>query len=226
MDDTNTYIEMVKAPTQHDYEFTSDWFSRHEPLWKSLIAELRPRKILEIGAFEGRCTTYLTETCGAWHNTEIFCVDMWDDKLQYSDLQMEAMEDVKARFDKNIRIAKSKTQYDVTVYPLVADSVLGLGQIASQNIRDFDLVYIDGSHIASTVFFDAAMAFQLARVGAAIIFDDYREDAYMPWIYPKIAIDAFAKVHENKIKHVQFFDDGKEISLDKQYQRYFWKISQ
>jgi len=151
---------------------------------------------------------------------------MWDDKLQYSDLQMEAMEDVKARFDKNIRIAKSKTQYDVTVYPLVADSVLGLGQIASQNIRDFDLVYIDGSHIASTVFFDAAMAFQLARVGAAIIFDDYREDAYMPWIYPKIAIDAFTKVHENKIKHVQFFDDGKEISLDKQYQRYFWKISQ
>lgn len=206
------------------YEFTSDWFSRHQKLWDSLVEEVKPKRILEIGAFEGKATTYLIEKCGQWDITEIFCVDMWDDNLVHSDVQTELMEDVRARFDKNIRIAQSKTQYDVTVYPFAADSVIGCGQIAAQGIRDFDLVYVDGSHIASTVFFDAAMAFQLCRVGGAIIFDDYREDKYMPWIYPKIAIDSFYKVHENKLKHVDFFNDGDLIPIEKLYQRYFWKI--
>lgn len=211
--------------TEPEYEFTSDWFTRHKNLWDTLLDEIKPKRILEIGSFEGKATTYLIEKCGQWHPTEIYCVDMWDDKiLDHSDVQRESMSDVKARFDKNIKLAQKTTQFDVTVYPFVADSVLGLSQIASQNIRDFDLVYIDGSHIASTVFFDAAMAFQLTRVGGAMIFDDYREDKYMPWIYPKIAIDAFYKVHENKIKLVDFFNDGDKIPIEKMYQRYIWKI--
>jgi predicted O-methyltransferase YrrM len=211
--------------TEPEYEFTSDWFTRHKRLWDTLLDELKPKRILEIGSFEGRATTYLIEKCGQLHNTEIFCVDLWDDKiLEHSDVQKESMSDVKKRFDKNIKLAQKNTQFDVTIYPFVADSFLGCSQIASQGIRDFDLVYVDGSHIASTVFFDAAMAFQLTRVGGVIIFDDYNEDKYMPWIYPKIAIDAFFKVHENKLKHVDFFDIGELIPLEKLYQRYFWKI--
>lgn len=214
----------VTDGTEPKYEFTSDWFTRHKKLWDSLFEQVQPKRILEIGAFEGKATTYMIEKCGQWHPTEIFCVDMWSDNLQHSDIQKEAMEDVYPRFKKNIQLAQKNTQYDVTVLEFVADSVLGMSQIASQNIRDFDLIYIDGSHIASTVFFDAAMAFQLCRVGGAIIFDDYREDKYLPYIYPKIAIDAWYKVHENKVKHVEFFNDGEPIPIEKMYQRYYWKI--
>lgn len=214
----------VTDGTEPKYEFTSDWFTRHKKLWDSLFEQVQPKRILEIGAFEGKATTYMIEKCGQWHPTEIFCVDMWSDNLQHSDIQKEAMEDVYPRFKKNTQLAQKNTQYDVTVLEFVADSVLGMSQIASQNIRDFDLIYIDGSHIASTVFFDAAMAFQLCRVGGAIIFDDYREDKYLPYIYPKIAIDAWYKVHENKVKHVEFFNDGEPIPIEKMYQRYYWKI--
>lgn len=223
MNDTDTYIEVVDE--KNPYEFTTDWFTRHKKLWDSLIEQVKPKRILEIGSFEGRATSYMIEKCGAWHPTEIFCVDLWEGNYQHSDVINDDFKEVKRRFDKNIKIAQSRTQYDVTVLEFIADSVLGCSQIASQNIRDFDLVYVDGSHIASNVFYDAAIAFQLCRVGGAIIFDDYREDKYLPYLFPKMAIDAWYKVHENKVKHVEFFNDGEPIPLEKLYQRYFWKIS-
>lgn len=215
----------ITGPNDPDYQFTEDWFSRHKQLWDSLMEMAQPRKVLEIGSFEGRCTTYLIEKIGKVAPGEVFCVDMWNDKiLEHSDLQIQAMEDVKARFDHNIRVAQDLVPHPVNVLTFACDSVTGCSQIAAQGIRDFDLVYIDGSHIASTVFYDAAIAFQLCRPGGLIIFDDYREDKYLPYIYPKMAIDAWYRVHENKVKHCDFFNDGEPIPVDKLYQRYFWKL--
>lgn len=220
----DTTFELVSG-NEPAYEFTSDWFTRHKKLWDTLLEEIKPKRVLEIGSFEGKATTYLIEKCGQWHPAEIYCVDMWDDRiLQHSDVQTQSMEAVKPRFDRNIRLAQDVAKHPVIVNTFATDSLTGLSQIAAQGIRDFDLVYVDGSHIASMVFFDAAMAFQLCRVGGLIIFDDYREDRYMPWIYPKIAIDAFFKVHENKVKHCDFYDGDDLISLEKLYQRYFWKL--
>lgn len=231
MNDSDTYIEEI---SQEDimkeitsgYKFSTDWFTRHKKLWDSLFEQVKPKKILEIGSFEGRATTYMIEKCGAWHDTEIFCVDAWKGNYQHSDEIDDDFDEVKKRFDHNIKFAKDKVEFDVNVLTFVADSVLGCSQIAAQDIRDFDLIYIDGSHIASNVFFDAAIAFQLCKVGGAIIFDDYREDKYLPYLYPKMAIDAFHKVYENKIRYVEFFTDGEPIPMENLYQRYFWKISQ
>jgi len=221
MDDMTFELTDPDAP---DYEFTTDWFTRHKKLWDSLIEQVKPRKILEIGSFEGRTTSYMIEKCGQWHPTEIFCVDAWEDNLKDSDKQQSPMSEVKRRFDKNVKLAQRTTACDVTVYPFVADSVLGLSQIASQNIRDFDLIYVDGSHIASTVLFDAAMAFQLCRVGGAIVFDDFQEDKFLPYLFPKLAIKSWFKVLENKVKEVEFFNDGERIPTDMLYQRYYWKL--
>lgn len=221
MDDMTFELTDPDAP---DYEFTTDWFTRHKKLWDSLIEQVKPRKILEIGSFEGRTTSYMIEKCGQWHPTEIFCVDAWEDNLKDSDKQQSPMCEVKRRFDKNVKLAQKTTACDVTVYPFVADSVLGLSQIASQNIRDFDLIYVDGSHIASTVLFDAAMAFQLCRVGGAIVFDDFQEDKFLPYLFPKLAIKSWFKVLENKVKEVEFFNDGERIPTDMLYQRYYWKL--
>lgn len=207
-----------------EYKFTEDWFTRHKQLWDSLMNMVQPRKVLEIGSFEGRCTTYLIEKIGKVAPGEIFCVDMWKGGYEYSNVIDQDFKDVKTRFDHNIRVAQDSVPHPVNVLTFVCDSVTGCSQIAAQGIRDFDLVYVDGSHIASDVFYDAAIAFQLCRVGGLIIFDDYREDKYLPYIYPKLAIDAFYKAHENKIKHCDFYNDGDPIPVDKLYQRYFWKL--
>lgn len=222
MDDI-TEEEVMKEITS-GYQFTQDWFTRHKVLWDTLMDMAQPRKVLEIGSFEGRCTTYLIEKIGAVAPGEIFCVDMWKGDYEHSNVIKDDFKNVKERFDHNIELAKKNAPHPVNVLEFVCDSVTGCSQIAAQGIRDFDLVYVDGSHIASDVFYDAAIAFQLCKVGGLIIFDDYREDKYLPYIYPKMAIDAFYKTHENKIKHCDFFNEGEPIPIEKLYQRYFWKL--
>jgi predicted O-methyltransferase YrrM len=67
----------------------------------------------------------------------------------------------------------------------------------------FDMVYVDGSHQAADVLWDALLAFKLLRVGGLMVLDDYlwpgdsRHDVLMA---PKIAIDAFTTVHSSKVR--------------------------
>ena len=44
---------------EQTFEFTEDWFSNHIPAWSKIFKDLRPRRILEIGSYEGRATSYL-----------------------------------------------------------------------------------------------------------------------------------------------------------------------
>ena len=53
MDDI-TEEEVMKEITS-GYQFTQDWFTRHKVLWDTLMDMAQPRKVLEIGSFEGRC---------------------------------------------------------------------------------------------------------------------------------------------------------------------------
>src|SRR5210317_210769 len=103
MDDMTFVLTDPDAP---DYEFTTDWFTRHKKMWDRLIEQVKPKKILEIGSFEGRTTSYMIEKCGQWHPTEIFCVDAWEDNLKDSDKQQSPMSEVKRRFDKNVKLAQ------------------------------------------------------------------------------------------------------------------------
>ena len=51
--------------TKSNYEFTQDWFQYGIHLWPHLIQHLPkhqdPRRILEIGSFEGRSTVWIIE---------------------------------------------------------------------------------------------------------------------------------------------------------------------
>lgn len=206
-----------------EYEFTTDWFSRHTVLWETLLTRLNPMKILEIGSFEGRATTFMIETIGKSVPVEIYCVDTWKGGVEHEGIDFDK---VQKRFDINCELATRKVPHTARVLKLVGTSLECLSKLAVDGVRDFDLVYVDGSHVASDVFFDAAMAFQLARVGGAIIFDDYGGTVSDIYNHPKLAIDAFIMTHGNKIKSMDFkFSDGKIITDDLLYQRYYWKIA-
>ncbi len=41
-----------------EYEFTEDWFTQNLAAWNQVIPQLEPRKILEIGSYEGRSACY------------------------------------------------------------------------------------------------------------------------------------------------------------------------
>lgn len=191
------------------FDFTEDWFSRHIPIWDSIITRLKPGKILEIGSFEGRSACYLIEKCPGLidGDVSITCVDSWEGGREHQPGGMSeaVMTEVERRFDHNTGLALGRASRPVAlskVKQCSRDAMAGL--IAAGSAESFDLIYIDGSHEAPDVLSDAVMAFSLLRVGGTLIFDDYvwadqtsekRDPSHMP----KPAIDAFVNIFHRKV---------------------------
>ena len=191
------------APSHaQSYNISQDWFSNHIPAWDGILAQLKPRRVLEIGCYEGLSTTYIIEQCSAFGSLEVHCVDTWTGAV---DLPPETMAGVEDRFDENIRLAIGRAAAPVSLQKIKRRSALALAaHIASGEAR-FDLIYIDGSHTAADVLIDAVLAFQLLRVGGVMIFDDYLwsmepASSVDPLNMPKPAIDAFATIFLRKTR--------------------------
>jgi predicted O-methyltransferase YrrM len=95
-----------------DYDFTTDWFSRSAEVWKRLLAELKPSRILEVGSYEGRSTCFIIENCARSIESEIYCIDTWEGGFEHDE---PLMSDVERRFDFNITIAVQRTANAVVV---------------------------------------------------------------------------------------------------------------
>ena len=67
------------------YDFTNNWFdTAAREVWDQLIPQLNPKRILEVGAYEGAATCYLIEKIGAQSDLEVHCVDTWEGALSTS----------------------------------------------------------------------------------------------------------------------------------------------
>jgi predicted O-methyltransferase YrrM len=184
------------------YTITQDWFSNHIPAWEGILARLQPRRVIEIGSYEGLSTTYIIERCAAFGPLQIHCVDTWEGAV---DLPPEAMAGVEARFDRNVTLAISRAAAPVSLHKIKRRSSLALSEYTARGEPPFDLIYIDGSHTAADVLVDAVLAFQLLRVGGVMIFDDYlwsMESALSadPLNMPKPAVDAFVGTFMRKVR--------------------------
>lgn len=196
------------------YDFTVDWFSRHIPVWDQLIAQKSPRRIVEIGSFEGRSACYFVERCAAHGPLELWCVDTWEGGEEHlaNSRPGEAerrMKDVEARFDRNIAEARAGAAFPVTFHKMKSRSNIALAELlAADKQPTMDLVYVDGSHQAPDVLSDATLAFSLLKVGGLLIFDDYlwfRSDPLNknPFSMPKPAIDAFLNIFMCKLNIIR-----------------------
>ena len=122
-----------------EYQFTHDLFSNNAQIWRSIFSasSLQPRRILEVGSYEGRSACFLLDECPTLE--ELICVDPW-----------QGMAEVEARFDDNILIALKARTTPVRVRKVKDTSLHALATLISQNEK-FDLIYIDGSHTAPDV---------------------------------------------------------------------------
>lgn len=184
-----------------DYNFTSDWFSRHLPTWRHLIGSHKPKRLLEIGSWEGRSACFLIEECSQHSPIEIHCVDTWLGSVENSATEIS---DLEQRFDHNINVAIERASNAVRLHKYKMFSHLALCQLTSRGEK-FDLIYVDGSHQAPDVLRDAVLSFGLLSVGGIMIFDDYlwsmepegHQDHHN---MPKPAIDAFINIYRRKIR--------------------------
>ena len=76
----------------------------------------------------------------------------------------------------------------------------GLIQLYNDKI-EFDIIFIDASHLAKDVLSDAILSWKILKNGGVLIFDDYKWNKLEKNIdKPKIAIDSFLKIYSNEIK--------------------------
>jgi predicted O-methyltransferase YrrM len=159
------------------------------------------KKFLEIGAFEGRATTWIIENMME-DGGEIVCIDTWAGGEEHVNGEMVG---AKVRFNDNIKLVREKHP-DRNVTSCTGTSIDWLMALILDKYR-FDFIYIDGSHIAKDVLTDACMAWPLLKKGGIMVFDDYLwGDMSRPNHVPKPAIDAFVNIfiEELKIVHVGY----------------------
>jgi predicted O-methyltransferase YrrM len=216
-----------EAPTNPDeFEYTHDWFSGYVPAWNLIFEQHKPRRILEIGSFEGRSACYIIEKCASVleEKASLTCVDTWEGSFEHQEAGPVAsvMSQVERRFDHNTGIALARTGNRVTLRKIKKNSRDAMAALMAAGVlQSFDLIYIDGSHEAPDVLSDAVLAFPLLRVGGVMIFDDYLWSVHRPGtqdvlLMPKPAIDAFMNIYQRKM---QIFS-GLPIS-----QLYAYKVS-
>ena len=158
-----------------DYVFGADWFSGNVDNWIDLFVETnksstKPLKILEIGCFEGRATTWLLDNMMNHKDSEIFCVDTFMGSPEHNSSQKESLLD---KFTRNMSLSK----WPEKVRTLKGDSRFILPALCREGHR-FDVIYVDGSHATLDVVNDGIYALHLLKPDGVIIFDDYQ------WVDP------------------------------------------
>lgn len=178
--------------------FTQDWISNKDivPHWVTHLSTFKDKKIhmLEIGCFEGRSTLWFLENILTDPLSRIAVVDNFKGDGQQLDMGV-TLPDLRKRFEENVQKYKSK------VYICEGDS-----KEVVRHLRTlYDVIYIDGAHHQVDTLLDMVLSFDLLRSGGIMIVDDYAmqyQDQNNVNYEPKIAIDAFVRVFDGKIKEL------------------------
>jgi hypothetical protein len=191
------------------YQLTNNWFAQSaRQVWDQIIPQINPTRILEIGSFEGASACYLIDKLASHQDIELHCVDSWQggEEHQTGGADQTSMHEVEKRFVHNTQLAmKNATNTaDLVVHRGLSDLELPK-LIAEGKSSYFDFIYIDGSHQAPDVLFDALLSFKLLKINGVMVFDDYLwqlpgTKGVDPIRCPKMAIDAFTTIHCRKLK--------------------------
>ena len=181
--------------------YTNSWFDENaKTVWDKLIPSIKPKKILEIGSYEGRSLCYLIEHLD--DPLEIHAIDTWEggaDQVSQRLSKEIKMSDIESRFhantieamgDRNIKLHSHKGFSDIELAKLFASGFK----------EYFDFIYVDGSHETTDTLYDMVLSLRLLKKGGVMVIDDYlwhvdARDNYRP----KLAIDAFVNLHFHQV---------------------------
>lgn len=166
-----------------EFAFTSDYVSNFTPSWEKYLEEFRKRenvKLLEIGCFEGRSSIWFLENILTHPTSSMICVDV------FSGWEL--------LFDHNMKISGFSNK--VTKVKGRSECIL-----LTLKEKSFDIIYVDGCHLAPNVLMDAVSSWLLLKSGGIMILDDYEwEPEKPPENRPKIGIDLFLRVFQNHLE--------------------------
>lgn len=190
---------------EHEYIYTVDWFSSHILLWANYLNEFKGKpnlRFLEIGSYQGRSSVWLLENILTDDTSSITCVDTFEGSTEHHEHFRDDITTLFETFSHNISKFNEKVKDKVKVIRNTSQVALKqLSLEAGAGDGQYDFVYIDGDHKASSVMEDAVLSLPLLKKGGLMIFDDYLWTCCKKEIDdPKPAIDAFMHLYADKIK--------------------------
>jgi hypothetical protein len=189
----------TKEHYEKDYEFTWDVFTWNIPLWRPVLEPFAGRSdvhYLEIGISEGRATLWMLENI------------LTDPTSRATGIDPFLVEGHEERLRENLRKFASPEKVQV---------IKGFSQDVLPELEpdSYDIIYIDGSHLAGDVLFDAVYTWRLLRDEGLVIHDDYMwqyKHRQPPDMHPLVAIDAFITGKRNT---AQVLHRGRQLILRK-----------
>lgn len=187
-----------------DIEFPN-WFVETGvvKLFEEHLTDYADKKLdfLQIGAFTGDASLWLLDNVLTHPESTLTDVDPWS-----GDPGLEGFDwwDAGVEYDRKLSSHFGK----VIPVKMLSDDFF------KANNKTYDIIYIDGDHIASAVLRDAIHAFDCLADDGLLIFDDYEfgyhQDAAR--FCPKVAIDAFMSIHWFEFEKVY---EGSQMWLKK-----------
>lgn len=186
------------TPWFHGKSLSTDWTSRFFPLWASIFEARRdePLSVLEIGSWEGRSAIFFLHY---FPRARLTCIDTFRGSREHNldPRWIDTCQHIEERFDSNL------AEFGERVEKLKSTSTRALARLLADG-RQFDLVYVDGSHHSADAQSDAVLSWPMIRKDGIVIFDDYE------WSYavateierPKLGIDSFLLVHPGQYREL------------------------
>lgn len=153
-----------------DYKFTTDWFTEHHQHWKDTF-ELagmnfrKPVNILEVGAYEGRSTTWISDNLLTNLDSRMDVVDTFEDWVVHPGADDNRLQKL---YSRNLSLSKNGEK----IQTFVGDSRIFLPHFLNMQHK-YDFIYVDGNHGTENVIIDGLCAYHLLKDDGVIIFDDY-----------------------------------------------------
>lgn len=157
---------------------TQGWGS-DAPIFAQLIAEIRPRLIIEVGTWKGASALHMASLCDelGLEETRILCIDTWlgayefigaDNDPERNLMRVYGWPQVYYQFVANVK--RQEQEARILAFPqtsLIAGRWLRHHRVVA------DLVYLDGSHDPDDVSADIRAYWPLLRAGGVLFGDDY-----------------------------------------------------
>lgn len=185
------------------YQYRYDYFSSRVPALEHHTKELKAKpgvQILEIGSFEGLSAIWFLTEVLTGVEASLTCIDPWEPYVELVDHEQDVMKHhAEAHFDYNTRLACSKSGASLKKYKGRSDQILP--RLLPES---YDLIYVDGSHLAKDVLTDLVFAWRLLKMGGLMICDDYQHTRHLdPLWTPKMPIDHFLACFQHHYQLLQ-----------------------
>ena len=157
--------------------------------WQRWVSSAHPRRVLEIGAFDGVSANVMLDAIFTHPQSTVNTVDPY----LPDPTTPQVAESTRALFEENCR----RGGHGDRVRLHRGRSLETLARMITDGLSEsFDVIFIDGSHLAADVMTDAALAWPLLAPGGILIFDDYEWGRDRPpHQRPREAIDAFESAY-------------------------------